>query len=699
MTLNLFWKIQFAALKTGTIYTASVFKEGSPSSPYPLTLFGGASPFTTEEDASADMFAPIRTQSGYLRIVDNGKDVNGNTLPSGWWKDFVPTNETNRPVVLSHVRGNTTVIDWVGFLQPQTFGSQLYIEGQEREYPIQCPLSILNGIDMPTTNLEIQNFGYLLKLCLDKIPELCRPTSIVIQGGTDAAYWLLKRIDWQNFVDTDAEDELTGKYKLYQCLSDMCQFWGWTARMQGKTLYLTCADDNVETYALVLTYDNLTAIAGGSLSGTTETMFTTVALSGNIFASINNEDAQLNGYSKAIVHAEGSAGQDELTGFMPQSIEDYLIEQTPTTETYGNKTIKYYGSLMQFPGVYYPNLKSPLLKGSASYGYAKFSYGSCEAVKASGIRITHSYFNDSAVLASLETVMEHNFYSSFSATDIDRGGFQIRGDVYQKAARYEDYIVEAGDETFVGIGIKSMVVRFGVGKTRQTAIWYNGLGWQETVCTFRLTVGNQDNILHPCTAGTTPVFKFSARNHISLIGGGRLLEGKIFFDLLGSDELPVEVNSQRSFFLANLAIEFSKTKDYENKDNVENNKKGNSDYEYVASSPSNSGREWNADLAYASDNNMTFGYGVIINPDGTLMETAVYGSNLEHPEQHLANRVAAQWATVRRNITADLFKNAIPAISPRNLVTLDGTTMHPVSISHEWRDDVTRISFIEIPTT
>lgn len=699
MAFNVFYKVQFAALKTGTIYTASIYKDGSPSSPYPLTLFGGASPFTTEEDATEDVFTPIRTQSGYLRIVDAGKDINGNALPSNWWKDFVPGNDTDRPVVLSHTSGNSTVIDWVGFLQPQTFGSQLYIGAQEREYPIQCPLSILNGIDMPTTNFEIQNFAYLLKLCVDNIPELCRPTSIVVQGGNDAAYWLLKRIDWQNFVDTDAEDELTGKYNLYQCLVDMCQFWGWTARMQGKTLYLTCADDSVETYAIVLTYANLAAMAGGFLSGSFETMFTTVALSGDIFASINNEDAQLNGYSKAIAHAEGQSANEEITGFMPQTIEDFLIDQIPTTETYGDKTIKYYGTLTLFPDVYYPNLKSPLLKGSASYGYAKFSYGSCAAVKASGIRITHSYYNDSTVFASLETVMEHNFYSPFSVTDIARGGFQIRGDVYQKAERYEDYFVEPTHETYVGIGIKSMIVRFGIGKTRSSAIWYNGLGWQETVCTFRLTVGNQDNILHPRTASQTPVFNAYAHNHISLIGGGRLLEGKIFFDILGSDEIPIEANSQRSFFLANIGIEFSKTKDFENKDSVENNKKGNSDYEYVANSPSNSGREWNADMCFASDNNMKYGYGVIINPDGTLMETAPYGNNLEHPEQHLANRVASQWATVRRNITADLFKSAIPSITPRNLVTLDGTTMHPVSISHEWRDDVTRISLIEIPTS
>ena len=117
---------------------------------------------------------------------------------------------------------------------------------------------------------------------------------------------------------------------------------------------------------------------------------------------------------------------------------------------------------------------------------------------------------------------------------------------------------------------------------------------------------------------------------------------------------------------------------------------------YVATSASRTGQEWNADCAFASENNMKHGYGVLINPDGTLMETAQYGQNNEHPEQHLANRVAAYWETSKRRIYAELQTNAIADINPRNTTTMDGTPLYPIAISREWRDDITKITFLEI---
>ena len=40
-------------------------------------------PIETDEDSDSDMFMPIRTQSGYLRIVDDGKDANGKGALAG----------------------------------------------------------------------------------------------------------------------------------------------------------------------------------------------------------------------------------------------------------------------------------------------------------------------------------------------------------------------------------------------------------------------------------------------------------------------------------------------------------------------------------------------------------------------------------------------------------------------------------------
>ena len=244
MAFQIFWKIPFKSLRSGTLYTVNIYKDGTLPSGYPLTLKGGAQPFVTEEDSDDDMFTPIRTQTGYLRFVDDGKATNANNEDVTFnWKDLIPATDTARPVTLTHQSAGSTIVDWQGFMQAQDFGNTLYGNPQEREFPIQCVLSVTQGTDINYQQTAIQNFAYLLKQIVDSIPSAQRPTSFMIQGGADAQAWLLKQIDWQNFVSEDGDGNLTARYSMYDCLEDMCRFWGWTARTKGSTLYLTMADD------------------------------------------------------------------------------------------------------------------------------------------------------------------------------------------------------------------------------------------------------------------------------------------------------------------------------------------------------------------------------------------------------------------------------------------------------------------------
>ena len=175
------YSITFVSLRAGTTYVVHI--GGGTGAEVPL--IGGAQPFTTQEDDNEDVFTPIRTQSGYLRVVDNGLDANGNA----WnWKDLIPATDTSRPVTLT--AGGTVV--WQGFMQAQDFGSVLYGNPQEREFPIQCVLTITQGTDINYQQTGIQNFAYLLKKVVDSIPYAQRITDFYIQGGSDAQAWLMK---------------------------------------------------------------------------------------------------------------------------------------------------------------------------------------------------------------------------------------------------------------------------------------------------------------------------------------------------------------------------------------------------------------------------------------------------------------------------------------------------------------------------
>ena len=234
MAYAIHWKIKFRVMNSNQLLTVNIWKDGTLPSGYPLTLTGAQAPFSTQEDDNEDLFQPIRTQSGYLRIVDDGTALNSsNASVSFNWKDLLPSTDTDRPVTLTDANGN---ILWQGFMQAQNFSGSLYGGTQVREFPVQCCLTVTQGKDINYSQTQIQNFAYLLKQIVDSIPNGFRPANFIIQGGTDARMWLMKKIDWQNFVSEDADGNPTAVYKCYQCLEDMCGFWGWTARTQGDTM-------------------------------------------------------------------------------------------------------------------------------------------------------------------------------------------------------------------------------------------------------------------------------------------------------------------------------------------------------------------------------------------------------------------------------------------------------------------------------
>jgi hypothetical protein len=121
-----------------------------------------------------------------------------------------------------------------------------------------------------------------------------------------------------------------------------------------------------------------------------------------------------------------------------------------------------------------------------------------------------------------------------------------------------------------------------------------------------------------------------------------------------------------------------------------------SEREYMSDNNGQTHAEWNADCIYASDQNMEYGYGLLIDQNGDFMEKAPYGSTSEYPEQHLANRVTSFWQQSKRKLSIRVTKEAAANVSPVRPVSIDGTTGQAISISHDWRDDVTKLGIVEL---
>ena len=333
------WQIKFKSLRAGTDYTVNIYDAAYSGNPIPLK--GGAEPFVTQEDDDEDMFLPVRTQSGYIRIVDDGKDANGNAFN---WKDLLPTTDVDRPVTLTAATG--TVL-WHGFMQAQNFTGVLYGNPQEREFPVQCPLTVLSANDISANEREMKTFGYVIAQAFSSIPTLTFD-NFIFQGGADAREWLLKLVDWQNYVTSDDDETVTARFDYGLVLEDICKYWGWSCRVYRQSVIFSRVDDNdVEPNALVLTLSELESLT--SNSGTVETFLSAASLPTDVFVSVDNDETLVRGYRKATVHA--NVGDSDAT--ILETYPDAVIEQMEDSSTYytvnydDNIIVHYVGRLTQ----------------------------------------------------------------------------------------------------------------------------------------------------------------------------------------------------------------------------------------------------------------------------------------------------------------------------------------------------------------
>ena len=681
------WQVKFRSLRDEMLYTVNIYDNSYTGDPVQLT--GAEKTFETEEDDSDDFFAPIRRQSGYLRIVDTGLDNDGNTFN---WRNMLADTDTSRPVTLTDDNGK---VRWQGFMQPQNFGVGLHMSPQEIEFPLQCPISITEGIDINYNQKAIGNFAYLLKYIVDSIPT-CAPTSFVFQGGERAMAILLKKIDWQNFI-LGSGDEGDEGMTMYACLEGMCLFWGWTLREYERTWYFTCADDSAAMPSgLVLTKTELDEVASGITTyKAPESIFVSRTV-GGIFASTNNTDMQICGPHKVVITSNANIAADFVIHPFDSLLEaemneagwqygihygDQIIGHTNDVKTVNRRNFSFrcFGEDAAFWQV-------------RKYEGADIGYGA--SINVLAIKNTGS--PDTGRFAYIQTMYEHGFSDGF---------FVLSGETYRGA---EDYIETDHDIAYSGN--REMFMGLGIGKSFNSAKWWNGRAWQNSYTRFTVTIGNKKP-------------EFFTRywvdgNHVintNIIAVNNALQGYLYVDFFGSyagaygDRSFPETDGKKSFNLKDFAVRF-----YKNSVTIRNavtnsnwneitEKKDNSEGRYIASNSNRTREEYTSDNIFASDNMMKPGFGIIMNTDGSPLTTFDYANGAARPEQHKADRIAAYWSSSKRSIDCELLSNGdigggetASDISPIRMVVIDGTTLYPYSIGHDYWNDVVKISSIEM---
>ena len=661
--------MKFRSLRANALYTVNIYDSSYSGTPVQLT--GASKPFETQEDDDDDWFLPVRTQSGYLRIVDTGKDNDGNDFD---WRDLIPMTNTERPVTLT----NGGRLLWQGYIQPQTFSGQMYEPVQEREFPLMCPLSVLNGVDVDTSIREVKNFAFLLYKIVEATGHEFR--FLYFSGdGEQVQDWLTHKIDWYNFIDLDEDGNWVAKYDYYTLLEEVCKFFGWMCRTEGSQMWFLSPDEQFSEDYSEMTAQDLYMLGQQDISIETQSYrYVYMDIDDNVYASTINNIQLLQGIHKVKVTADINK-QDVGISIPYDKIEDMYKTNHILHYTYGENGHHF---------LMYPNggrvdhsytfddmkitMQGEPYMGNAFFRVQEFYEGSLD--------YKHNY-NWSTCLV-LDGVVSHPGgmfrIQSRVPHNYDHGVFCISADTRQV------YIEEGSYYKNPGTG--KLICSLAIGDK-----WWNGSSWQNDQTSFDIPIGIEGE---PQGQSSGQIINNRELDGIyNAYDGygipiGDVMGGVIDFQI-HRVELKQEHDHGSMIELTDLKMQFVREKAYsEYNDRSEN--------VYVKENTSPFTDDYDVDLIFASWNGNACGQGIVMNSNGTYCNGIEYGAQIqEPPEQHLADRIARYGSVSRVVCTMELRTDALD-IRPSHFLRTAYFTGYPVAISYDWRDDVTRCKIFQI---
>lgn len=691
------WQVKFRSLRSNELYTVNIYDSSYTGTPVQLT--GAARPFETQEDNEDDFFKPVRTQSGYLRIVDTGKDNAGNSFD---WRNLMPQTATDRKVTLTDSNGAEK---WQGYIKPQTYDGRLYGNPQERDFPVVCPLSVLSVLDFSASATDSSNFAYLIDYIFRLVSSDIHIETYYFGGGNGVNNWLQKCVNWSVFSEPDDEGVLRSKYNPLEVLEEICKFWGWCVRTAGTSVYFCSAARDAYPDWDVYSLQDLDWLGQGYGNHHSSSAWSTVSLGGEVYASENNIDARLPGYKKATVTADIGKFSDVIEVELDK-YSDYMDKHGASIShrqvgddhwfTRGN-SLTMVEEVAQGEGV---------IRLESENCYLEIDVDMSPQPWASAGRIYEYYLysgdlNDlhdipfTPCLSALYNVINAEGYSdSFACFRIiSKHPFNFDHGVLVISAKTEVKVIE-GSSIVTYNGYCDLLCRLNIGGR-----YWNGSSFQSSPATFRMTVGGTEwaggngeipsNRVLNTSTWTSPYPNYGGYGMpLTLESGVLTFEVLNVYDTSGYWDL-----GQQQVWLRDVKVEFLRAIAYspysDRSENV-----------YTGSHHSVFADEYSVDTIFATDNGNAAGLGIIMNPDGSYCSNVpIYqsaGQYYDHIEQEVADVISGFGAQVRRVVEGDYRSDAISAVTPLCKCSLDGDVLYPVSISHDWRDDVVKLKLIEI---
>lgn len=645
----------FVALD-GTTYTLNIGGV-TPATPPKLS----SEPMETQEDADTDMFMPVRTQSGYVRM-----EAEDNTT----WRQFIPSSATAMPVKL--YQGST--IRWQGYVQTGTYGTTYPAIYNEFELPLICGLSALDSFDVEVTGpADMVTLGQLLYYIFSKLTGLTYTFYFHASSSTDndIRAWLAYKLSWRNFL-TENGVELTSRFTCLGLLQELCKFFGWTCRTSGAGVYFTAITDGLRNQRWLSC--PLAQLQAASPVFTPVTM-KSLALTDTMFASTDHSEEYIPGVKKVTVSPELNPYDVIMEIPYDDICRPYKYDTPTRAERWRNEPTEPTEVWLLYRGVI--NYENAMIKITS---YAEQQEGA-------GIPMCYGRFAafDDNTEDDKKKFNWNKCYECFISEDygnrrsttplfsMESQGAVILGDGVLYISGRADYEDTEISEDHAG----ACTLKIG-------NLYWNGTEWTSTASRFKLSM--KDNGIE----NTDTIY-----NNADYDGMGipitAPITGKIYFAV---DDVFRNQNYWNGYFpLMDFKIGFVRNGEEDDLNDKEYTANGGSFPDDV-----------NVDTIFSSDktntvNAKTFrcqaGYGLIYSGN-IVANTIPFGTTQLKPEQHVADLIAAYGTTIRRSLQIDLWTNLTGSIGPDYKVSLESADFYPVAISHRWRDNITTLKIMQL---
>lgn len=638
----------------GTTYTVQVDGVTLSTTP-PLA----ATPFSTEEDGDTDVFTPVRTQTGYLRLMSTDLST---------WRSLIPSGALAEPVMLK--RGNDII--WQGYVQTGTYGMAFPSLYEEVDIPICCPLSVLECIQVDVVGpSEMVSVGQLLNYIFSKLTGLSFYVcfSVGTSTYTTVPAWLGYKVVWRNFINKGTP--ATGRFSCLGLLQEVCKFFGWSCRTIGQGIYFTSAADPIQSdHFIRYTIAGLLTPA----SGYTTVGYQTLALTDADFASNGHSEEFIPGYKSVTVNSELNAYNALVKLPSDELLKKYQYNTPTEGYRYQGNGIESWILIQQ--SVDYENEDVTITSNTLPEQALSSCYGKL-CIYDPDMSENKPRFGWTVVFELIQSVTYNKTDNTPLFSIESKDAFYLgNGTLYVKGGA--DFVSNAND------GLPTVVCVLRVGVSGNYKYW-NGSSWSSNFSTFQFEYTRQ-GIPNTRSSISEPEYE----GYGAPIGS--TVYGSIYFAVL-------EVHGSVFFFpnkyapIMNLEIGFARV----GEDDAINDKS------YVA----NGGLfpdETTIDTIFTTDKtevvsggktiHCELGYGMLFGNNG-IVDTITFGDGTQKkPEQHYADVIAAFMNTSRQVLTLDLKTTAIGDVGPGHIVSYGGNTYIPISVSHDWREDISTIKMV-----